>query len=256
MIYEANIHTRKKLVSMFEDFNNVVLLSYLQGHMGTAWVNDLKNPTVAQISVGIFTFYAGDSNAKETEELIRNIPERILVIVNSDEWRKRLETFHERKIDKFLGYKFKRNPKVFNHSKLKSFITALPKGYELRKIDKHIANNPTLHKVSKDFTSQFQSIDDYVNRGIGYSILYDGEVVCGASSYSIYDDGIEIELATDPNHRRKGLATVVSAALILDCLEKEQYPNWDAANSTSAKLAEKLGYVFDKAYDTYFVNNR
>lgn len=50
MIYEANIHTREKLVTMFEDFNNVVLLSYLQGHMGTAWVNDLENPTVAQIT--------------------------------------------------------------------------------------------------------------------------------------------------------------------------------------------------------------
>ncbi|MBK5447313.1 GNAT family N-acetyltransferase [Bacillus sp. TH22] len=256
MIYEANIHTRKKLFSMFEDFNNVVLLSYLQGHMGTAWVNDLENPTVAQITVGIFTFYVGDPNAKETEELLRNIPERILVIVNSDEWKKRLEAFSERKIDKFLRYKFKRNPEVFNGSKLKSFITALPKGYELRKIDEHIVNNPTLHKVSEDFTSQFRSIDDYIDRGIGYSILYDGEVVCGASSYSIYDGGIEIELATDPNHRRKGLATVVSAALILNCLEQGKYPNWDAANSTSAKLAEKLGYVFDKAYDTYFVNNR
>ncbi|OSX87095.1 hypothetical protein BTJ44_02772 [Bacillus mycoides] len=241
---------------MFEDFNNVVLLSYLQGHMGNAWVNDLENPTVAQITVGIFTFYAGDPNAKETEELLRNIPERILVIVNSDQWKKRLETFHERKIDKFLRYKFKRNTEVFNRSKLQSFITALPKGYELRKIDEHIANNPTLHNVSEDFTSQFRSIDDYVNRGIGYSILYNGEVVCGASSYSIYNDGIEIEVATDLDHRRKGLATVVCATLILDCLEKGRYPNWDAANSTSVKLAEKLGYVFDKAYDTYFVNNK
>ncbi|MFA2810796.1 GNAT family N-acetyltransferase [Bacillus mycoides] len=256
MIYEAKIHTRKKLVSMLEDFNNVVLLSYLQGHMGNAWVNDLENPTVAQITVGIFTFYAGDPNAKETEELLRNIPERILVIVNSDQWKKRLETFHERKIDKFLRYKFKRNAEVFNRSKLQSFITALPKGYELRKIDEHIANNPTLHNVSEDFTSQFRSIDDYVNRGIGYSILYNGEVVCGASSYSIYNDGIEIEVATDLDHRRKGLATVVCATLILDCLEKGRYPNWDAANSTSVKLAEKLGYVFDKAYDTYFVNNK
>jgi len=52
------------------------------------------------------------------------------------------------------------------------------------------------------------------------------------------------------------LATVVSAALILDCLENGKYPNWDAANTTSAKLAEKLGYEFDKAYDTYFVDNR
>ncbi|PFM63467.1 GNAT family N-acetyltransferase [Bacillus cereus] len=256
MIYESNIHTRKKLVSMFEDFNNVVLLSYLQGHMGTAWVNDLENPTVAQITVGIFTFYGGDPTAVETEELLRNIPERILVIVNSDEWKKRLEAFHEKKIDKILRYKFKRNPELLNRTKLKSFITVLPNGYELRKIDKYIANNPTLHKVSEDFTSQFSSIDDYVNRGVGYSILYNGEVVCGASSYSIYDDGIEIEVATDPNHRRKGLATVVSAALILDCLENGKYPNWDAANNTSAKLAEKLGYVFDKAYDTYFVNTR
>ena len=54
----------------------------------------------------------------------------------------------------------------------------------------------------------------------------------------------------------EGLATVVSAALILDCLENGKYPNWDAANTTSAKLAEKLGYEFDKAYDTYFVDNR
>ncbi|TCW57904.1 GNAT acetyltransferase-like protein [Bacillus thuringiensis] len=256
MVYEANIHTREKLVTMFKGFNNVVLLSYLQGHMGTAWVNDLENPTVAQVTVGIFTFYAGDFNAKETEELIRNIPDRMLVIVNSEEWKKRLETCYERKIDKFLRYKFKRNAEVFDRSKLQSFISALPKGYELQRIDEHIINIPTLHKVSEDFTSQFQSVEDYLKRGIGYSILYNGAVVCGASSYSIYDNGIEIEVATDLNHRRKGLATIVSAALILDCLEEEIYPNWDAANTTSAKLAEKLGYVFDKAYDTYFVDNR
>ncbi|WP_439022429.1 GNAT family N-acetyltransferase [Bacillus thuringiensis] len=256
MIYEANIHTRRKLVSMFEDFNNVILLSYLQGHMGRAWVNDLENPTVAQVTVGIFTFYTGDPNVKETEELLRNIPEKMLVIVNSEEWKKCLETFYERKIDKFLRYKFKRNSEVFDRSKLQSFISTLPKGYELRRIDEHIANNSTLHKLSEDFTSQFQSVEDYLNRGIGYSILYNEEVICGASSYSIYDKGIEIEVATDHNHRKKGLATIVSAALILGCLEKEIYPNWDAANTTSAKLAEKLGYVFDKAYNTYFVDNR
>ncbi len=35
---------------------------------------------------------------------------------------------------------------------------------------------------------------------------------------------------------------------------KWKVSNWDAANTTSAKLAEKLGYEFDKAYDTYFVD--
>ena len=79
------------------------------------WVllNDLENPTVAQVTVGIFTFYAGDPNTKETEELLRNIPERILVIVNSEEWKQRLETFHERKIDKFY---------VINSNEIQKFL--------------------------------------------------------------------------------------------------------------------------------------
>lgn len=72
---------------MFEDLDSTIILSCLQGHMGTAWVNDLENPTVAQIIVGIFSFYAGDPNATEAEELLYNLPEDILVIVNTDEWK-------------------------------------------------------------------------------------------------------------------------------------------------------------------------
>ena len=59
---------------------------------------------------------------KKTEELLRNIPERILVIVNSEEWKQRLETFHEKKIDKFLRYKFKTKFRRFNRSKLRFYI--------------------------------------------------------------------------------------------------------------------------------------
>ncbi|WP_346939468.1 GNAT family N-acetyltransferase [uncultured Clostridium sp.] len=30
--------------------------------------------------------------------------------------------------------------------------------------------------------------------------------------------------------------------------------SWDAANLESVKSAQKLGYVLDEAYDTYYVN--
>lgn len=59
MIYEADISVREKLTSMFQNIDSTIILSYLQGHMGTAWVDDLENPTVAQITVGIFVFFAG-----------------------------------------------------------------------------------------------------------------------------------------------------------------------------------------------------
>ena len=53
--------------------------------------------------------------------------------------------------------------------------------------------------------------------------------------------------------RRKGFAKVVSAALILLCLEEGLYPSWDAQNMISVHLAEKLGYELDHEYMVYEV---
>ncbi|PGS36714.1 GNAT family N-acetyltransferase [Bacillus cereus] len=256
MIHKADSKMKKKLSTVFEGLDSVIIRSYLQGHMGTAWVNNLEKPTVAQIIVGIFAFYAGDPNATETEELLHNLPEDILVIVNTDEWKERIETAHKGSFDKFQRFRFKKNPANLNSNYLKTMLSKLPEEYELKKIDANIAGDPSLHAISEDFTGQFDSIEDYLNRGVGFAILYHGKVVCGASSYSIYDEGIEIEVGTHRDHRRKGLATVASSALILDCLAKGKYPNWDAANLESAELAKSLGYVYEEAYDTYYINNR
>ncbi|MCM1988733.1 GNAT family N-acetyltransferase [Oceanirhabdus seepicola] len=254
MIYKADINLREKLSSMFQKFNCTLVRSYLQGHMGTAWVDDLENPTVAQVMVGFFVFYAGDINSEAAEELLYNLPEHSLVIVKTDEWKKYIETIHKGRIDKFQRFEFKKNPEHLDRNHLQKFLLALPQGYELKRIDASLAEEPSLHEVSEDFTSQFDSTEDYLNRGIGFCILSHGQVVCGASSYSIYDQGLEIEIGTHPDHRRKGLATIVASALILECLDRGIYPSWDAANSESVALAEKLGYIMEEPYDTYYIN--
>lgn len=221
--------------------------------MGTAWVDDLENPTCAQVLVVIFVFYAGNPKSKEAEELLHNIPYNVLAIVDTQEWKERIETVHKNHIEKFQRYKFKKNVNDLDRNHLESYLTTLPDGYELKRIDKSLAENPNFNQISEDFTSQFDSIDDYIERGIGFGILHNGEVVCGASSYSIYNEGIGIEVATHRKHRRKGLATVASSALILECLKKGIYPSWDAANYASTLLAEELGYILDKPYDTYYI---
>ena len=73
----------------------------------------------------------------------------------------------------------------------------------------------------------------------------------GASSYTIYDGGIEIEIDTRPDQRRQGLALACGAQLILTCLERRLFPNWDAHDLRSAALAEKLGYRMDHPYRAY-----
>lgn len=254
MIYEADINVRKKLISMFENVDSTIILSYLQGHMGTAWVDDLENPTVAQITVGIFVFFAGDPETKEAEELLCNLPDFTLAIVDSDEWKNRIETVHAGSIEKFQRYRFKKKPEHLDRKHIQNLLSTLPEGYEIKRIDKEIAKEPSFHELSEDFISQFNSIDDYINRGVGYAILNEGQVVSAATSFSIYDDGIEIEVASHSDHRRKGLATIAASTLILDCLDRGKYPSWDGANEESVELAQKLGYIFKESYDTYFID--
>ena len=255
MIYKANAEVKKKLVPMFENIDSTIILSYLQGHMGDAWVDNLEAPTVAQITVGIFVFYAGDPTTKEAVELLYNLPEFTLAIVDSDEWKDSIESVHNGKVEKFQRYRFKKNPGHLNKTHILSLMSSLPEGYEIKKVDSNIANAPSFQELSEDFVSQFESIDDFIKRGVGYAIIHKGEVVAAATSFSVYDDGIEIEIATHPEYRRKGLATIVASSLILDCLDRGKYPNWDGANIESVELAKKLGYVFKETYDTYFINH-
>ncbi|MBO4428512.1 MAG: GNAT family N-acetyltransferase, partial [Clostridia bacterium] len=58
----------------------------------------------------------------------------------------------------------------------------------------------------------------------------------------------DIEVDVLNEHRHKGLASAVCAALILACLDEGLYPSWDAANMMSVRLAEKLGYTLDHEY--------
>lgn len=62
---------------------------------------------------------------------------------------------------------------------------------------------------------------------------------------------IEVEIDTRQDYRRRGLAYICGAKLILECRKRGWYPSWDAQNLWSAALAEKLGYHFDQAYIAY-----
>lgn len=254
MIYQANDDVRKSLVPMFEGIDSTIVQSYLQGHMGTAYVDDLENPTVAQIIVGVFVFYAGNPDTGAAEEMLNNLPDYNLIIVDSDDWKKRIESVHSSRFEKFPRYRFEKDPGHLNRAHMQNLLSSIPEDYEIKKVDRDIAASASFNELSEDFVSQFDSIDDFLERGIGYAVLFEGKVVSAATSFSIYDDGLEIEIGTDPEYRRKGLAAITASALILDCLDNGLYPSWDAANAESAGLAKKLGYIFKETYDTYFID--
>lgn len=132
-------------------------------------------------------------------------------------------------------------------------VGGLQSGYVLKKIEDAEYNMCKEDGWANDLVSQYNDYKAYKNLGLGIVVLKDGELVAGASSYSRYDKGIEIEINTREEHRRKGLAYACGAKLILECLEKGLYPSWDAQNKGSVALAEKLGYHFSHEYVAYEV---
>ena len=252
--YKLSQNEMGKIKNLFAHSQETLVWSCLQGLMGTAYANHAQKPTRAQIIIGSFSFFAGEADRR----LVANLPETLpsgymLMIPENEAWSALIEEQYGGKAERFLRYAIKKEPGVFDRQKLQAYIKALPPEYTLAAIDKALYEQTGKEEWSKYFTFQFPTYEDYRTRGIGYVALYQGKPVSGASSYAIYDGGIEIEVDTQENHRRKGLALACCAKLILACLERGLYPSWDAHNLRSVALAEKLGYHRGSEYVAYNV---
>lgn len=238
---------------LYEGHKDTCITSCLSGCMGKVYADDENNPKSAICVLGDFAFYAGKAN----REIVEFIPKGkqkggfIIKVGNSPEWENVFKDVHKENIKLHERYMIKKDT-VFDKSNLLTLIDGLDLAkYEIRQFDKEIYEYCLLNSWARDFVYHFGSAENYLEHGLGMGIMYDGELVAGASSYSYYPDGIEIEVVTREDFRQKGLATVACAALVLKCLEKGLYPSWDAANLNSVKLSKKLGYEFDYEYNSY-----
>lgn len=237
---------------LFQAWEETLIWSCLQGIMGEIYTDNTANPESAVAILGDFAFYTG----KPSEELVAYKPEHceqnfIIMVPQNEEWGKLMEQYYGEKAKKVSRYAIKKEPDVFDSEKLRQVVAGLSKEYCIRMLDEELFNSCKEIDWCGDLVSQYKDYETYQKQGLGVVILKDGQIVSGASSYSRYRDGIEIEIDTQEQYRRKGLAYVCGAKLILECLERKLYPSWDAQNLWSVALAEKLGYHYSHTYTAY-----
>ena len=233
---------------LFAGWRETMIWTCLQGHMGTVVTDGRTPPESALCAVGDFCFLAG----KPDPELARQA-DRSILIPRTLDWEPVLRSVFGEKVLSFPRYAMD-GPEEFDRERLAAYAAALPEGYALSPIlPQHY---PVLmgQAWSKDLCGNFRDGDDFVRRGLGVIALQDGIPVAGASSYTIHDGGVEIEIDTRPDQRRKGLALSCGARLILDCLDRGLVPSWDAHNLPSVSLAEKLGYRLHAPYRAYLLD--
>lgn len=253
MIYR--ITDTQKAAGLFENWQETLIWSCLQGVMGEIYGNDENEPESAMAVLGDFAFLAG----RPDKELVCYKPDWhkadfIIIVPQNDSWNELIETCYQDRAKKVVRYAIEKeteNPDIFDREKLQNVVDTLPREYELRLIDEELFYQCTKEDWCRDFVSNYKDYEEYQRLGLGVVALHEGKMVSGASSYSGYQGGIEIEIDTLEPYRRRGLAYACGAKLILECLERNLYPSWDAQNKWSVALAEKLGYHFSHEYTAY-----
>lgn len=123
------------------------------------------------------------------------------MVPQNDDWADLIEKCYGDKAKKVTRYAIKKQKDIFDVNKLEQAVLELPNGYELRLIEEAEYELCQNNRWANDLVSQFKDYDTYKKLGLGVVVLKDEELVSGASSYSRYNEGIEIEIDTREDHR-------------------------------------------------------
>lgn len=240
----------QQLAALFSQWEDTMVLSCVQGVMGSIYAPDTEKPGSAAAQLKDFCFLTG----KPCAQLVSFDYGRDFLIMTpeNEQWSSLIEQVWGSCARRQNRYAIKKQ-KRFDTARLSALMDRLPEGYALHQIDEALYEACLQKDWCRDFVNAYPTFGDFQRLGLGFVVTRNGDIVSGASSYSSYRGGIEIEIGTEPSHRRKGLAAAAGAALILACLERGLYPSWDAQNKASVALAEKLGYTFSHEYPIYEV---
>ena len=248
------IENQEILEQFFGNTQKTMIRSCCEKIMGKVDGKEVEKLDSAMAVLGDFTFFAGKPDEVLTAYWPKESREAYRILVPQDaEWERIIEQYYGTKCRKITRYRMKKEPGIFPQEILEKAAASLPKDVTLLCMNESLFYRSREQGWSRDFTALYPDFRFFEKYGLGVLAIKDGEILAGASSYSSYSKGIEIEVDTREDWRRQGLAYACCAKLILECLMRGWYPNWDAHNLESAALAKKLGYHLEEAYTAYEV---
>lgn len=252
-----------QIAPLFAGIEDSMVKACLQGYMGNAYVVTEETPKAALIISGEYSFFGGDADSDEAKFLMEQLftvnPSEKTVGIFADtepKWEQKLLAITENNPVAVPRFGIVQKDYQFDEEVLQKYIQKVPAGFELVSFDEAIYDQAMAQEWSQEFCETFATAEDFLTRGFGFAMLKDGQLVAGASTMTVYDGGIEIQVATEESYRRMGLAMPCAAALVRECAKRGIRPCWDAANLISKKMALKLGYEYKGEYTTIHMSQK
>ena len=250
---------RSKLAFLFEGIKDSMVISYLQGYLGTCYVDRLPDPQYGIIISGEYSFYGG--KAELAQPLLSNLFKYIkgsksTAIYADHKWCDMHLKFPENHAVELPRNGIVQKDYDFDLDKLKDMAADVQEGFVSKPFDLDIYEQAIKEEWSMEFVECYESPDSFFEKGFGVAIVdaNTGKLVAGASTQTVYDGGAETQLATHPDYRGRGFAKAAAAGFLLEGNKRNMRICWDAANLTSKHIALSLGYEDAGVYSTVHVS--
>ena len=245
------VRSMASVAPLFAGWQETIIWSCLQGEMGEVYAPVGEAPVSALATLGDFTFLAGEPR----EELVRFLPpsrrpDYHILVPQNEGWARCIAGVYPQ-ARRVTRYATEKTGMLFDRTRLARLAARLSPSDQLCPVNTTLYQRCLASPWSRDLVAQFPTPAVFARRGLGMAVLRRGRLVAGAASYSRYRGGIEVEVDTAPAHRGYGYATLAAAKLILTAHQQGKIATWDAANETSAHIAQKLGYRVTCAYQVF-----
>lgn len=234
-------------------FNNFLKYAIrdLQPHI---LVDDEEKPNCIVLYSNPAYFIIGEPDIEYIEDIFKFIHRDSWIITQSEHWKLVIESYYKEQVVV--------HPRVLYNSKrldinyiLKQRIE-LPRGLSIVPIEnKHLKSG----MIYDDVIKRFFTISDFLKTGFGFALVGEDGFCEGFSiaNYPVIGKDIELYVRVGydsyPDYRSKGLGTTLCSYFIEEALKRGYNPVWDSANETSSHMAQKLGYVLEKAWNIYHI---
>lgn len=251
------------------DINTMFALSVLEGKVeGKVYIDDEASPNSFYIQhpYGMVLLY-GETNKEDFYVQLTSHMLNLENVRSKFEWLQVYPASLYSKIDTILGnnlikkklnepyeqsylpeedkkvLEYQRINFVFNKEKFIEFKKSLvTRNYRVVTTSEVIFNQLDGSVIPKHF---WNNSSDFMNNGIGYTLLLDNDFPAStAFSSSFIDDKLEIGIETHSKNHGMGFGAYVCAKLIDYCIEYGYEPVWscNSGNIGSRKLAHRLGF--------------
>lgn len=228
---------------------------------GDLWVDDLLNPVIALVysyPVGSFSILGEPDNHNAYSCFIEFLENSLFKYlknkginhfefsVESDKLRQFiLNHFSHKAIQSEYEFSFRRNKKYEQGMMpIQEYKIHKVDDDFIEKIESDIYDNKRI--LTNRLLESWGSYSNFIKKSLAYVALYKNRIVSVLVGTARYNNIIPIDIETENNHKRKGLASVLTQYFVNECVENGITAQWDCVDSNIASrtLVNKAGFKF------------